>query len=128
MKEARLANSWRRRNNDLKQQERQRQATRQAITNSRSEGTTRNYGREHLSAALRTHLSHRARHDDVREELRLQDSTATEQRRPGQSKRKRRAGFITLAPDHLMAIDGHDKLRRRGIEIYAAIDAYARRI
>jgi len=27
-----------------------------------------------------------------------------------------------------MVIDGHDKLRRWGIEIYAAIDAYARRI
>jgi len=27
-----------------------------------------------------------------------------------------------------MAINGHDKLRRWGIEIYAAIDAYSRRI
>jgi len=65
VKEARLANNWRRRNNDLEQQERLRQATREAIINSRSEGTTYNYGREHLSAALRTHYSHRARHNDI---------------------------------------------------------------
>jgi len=55
--------------------------------------------------ALRTQHSHRPWQQDVTEELRLQDSTALERRRVGQSKRKRRAEFITLAPDHLLAIN-----------------------
>ena len=128
VKEARLANGWRRRNNNPEQQLQQRQDTRQVIAEAIAEGTTRNYGRNHLMTALRIHHSHRARQDDVIEELRLQDSTASERRRLGRGKRKRRSEFITLAPDHLLAIDGHDKLRRWGIEIYAGIDAYSRRI
>ena len=100
VKEARLANGWRRRNNNPEQQLQQRQDTRQVVAEAIAEGTTRNYGRNHLMAALRIHHSHRARQDDVIEELRLQDSTASERRRLGRGKRKHRSEFITLAPDH----------------------------
>jgi hypothetical protein len=126
VKEARLAKDWRRRNNNPEQQEEQREATRQTIAGSLSEGTTRNCGHDHLMTALRIHHNHRARQLDVKAEPRLQDSMGSRPRRPGPSQRKRRNEFITLGPDHLMAIDGHDKLRRWGIEIYTAIDAYAR--
>jgi len=65
VKQARLKQGWRRRNNDTEQQEQQRQAIRDSI----SEGTTRNYGRTHLMTALRIHRSHRARKGDVEKEL-----------------------------------------------------------
>jgi hypothetical protein len=45
-------------------------------------------------------------------------------------KRKRGERRVPLipGPDHLWSIDGHDKLRNYGIEIYAGIDAYSRRV
>jgi hypothetical protein len=36
--------------------------------------------------------------------------------------------LIIPGPDYLWSIDGHDKFRNYGIEIYAGIDAYSRRI
>src|SRR5437763_985243 len=42
--------------------------------------------------------------------------------------RHQRAEFINPGPDHLWCIDGHDKLKAWGIHIYAAIDAYSRKI
>jgi hypothetical protein len=44
VEEARLAQGWRRRNDDPEQQEQQRQATRQTVQESLSKGATRNYG------------------------------------------------------------------------------------
>jgi len=61
---------------------------------------------------LRTHYQYRPRQRDINAELRLQDSKGSQQRRPGPSQRKRRSEFITLGPDHLLAINGHNKLRR----------------
>jgi hypothetical protein len=43
-------------------------------------------------------------------------------------KRTHGKNFITPGPDSLWAIDGHHKLTRWGFEIYAAIDAYSRKI
>jgi hypothetical protein len=70
---------------------------------------------------------YRAREDDVRNALKLQDPTGTKTRKP-EAKRKRRLEYIVPGPNFLWSIDGHDKLANYGIEIYAAIDAYSRRI
>lgn len=43
-------------------------------------------------------------------------------------KKLTRGEYIVPGPNHLWAIDGHDKLAKYGIEIYAAIDAYSRHI
>ena len=61
VKRARLANGWRRRNNDPEQQLQQREDTRQAMVEALSEGITRNYGRNLFMTALRTHQHHRSR-------------------------------------------------------------------
>ncbi|POR31425.1 Uncharacterized protein TPAR_08364 [Tolypocladium paradoxum] len=40
----------------------------------------------------------------------------------------RRAGWTTPGPDFIWSLDGYDKLKKWGIEIYAGIDAYSRMI
>ena len=52
----------------------------------------------------------------------------TTARRFGPKKRHQRGEFIVPGPDWLWSIDGHDKFRNYGIEIYAAVDVYSRRI
>jgi hypothetical protein len=39
-----------------------------------------------------------------------------------------RGEYIVPSPDFIWLIDGHDKLSRFGIKIYACIDAYSRMI
>ena len=39
---------------------------------------------------------------------------------------RERGEFITPGPNFLWSVNGHDKLRAFGIEIYGAIDAYSR--
>ena len=41
---------------------------------------------------------------------------------------RRRAEYIVPGPDWLWSLDGHDKLAEWGFQIYAAIDAYSRKI
>jgi hypothetical protein len=80
-----------------------------------------------LQSNLRRQQGYRAREDDVRNTLKLQDPAGTETRKPG-TKRKRRLECIVPGPNFLWPIDGHDKPANYGIEIYGAIDAYSRRI
>jgi hypothetical protein len=42
--------------------------------------------------------------------------------------RRRRRNFISPGPDYVWSIDGYLKLQEYGIEIYAAIDTYSRKI
>ena len=41
---------------------------------------------------------------------------------------KPRGEYIVPGPNYLWSLDGHDKLKAWGIEIYSAIDAYSRYI
>jgi hypothetical protein len=75
---------------------------------------------------LRRH-GHRARQLDVADALRLFDPEEVARRVPGLRKR-RLENYITAGPDHLWCLDGHDKLAEYGFEIYAALDAYSRKI
>lgn len=43
-------------------------------------------------------------------------------------KKLERKEFTIKGPNHVLSIDGHDKLSRFGFEIYGAIDAYSRYI
>jgi hypothetical protein len=56
------------------------------------------------------------------------DKQGTLARQLGPKKRRKRGEFITRGPDWLWCIDGHDKFRPWGIFIYAAVDAFSRRI
>ena len=73
---------------------------------------------------LRREQGYRAREDDIRNALKLQDPAGTETRKLG-TKRKRRLEYIVPGPNYLWSIDGHDKLVNYGIEIYGVIDAYS---
>lgn len=41
---------------------------------------------------------------------------------------RRRGEYIVPGPDYIWSCDGHDKLAKWGVQIYAAIDAYSRHI
>ena len=71
---------------------------------------------------------HDAREDDVRDALLTLDDKGIESRRQGPKKRYIGGEFITPDPDWLWCCDGHDKFRNYGIEIYAGVDVYFRRI
>ena len=43
-------------------------------------------------------------------------------------KKKRQDNYVVPGPDWLWCLDGHDKLSRFGIEIYACVDAFSRKI
>ena len=126
VQQARLANGWRRRDRLPEQQEEQQQQTADAVADLISD-SGRNFGQRYLTTALRLQ-GHRARHHHVAAELRQQDPESAAHRKPGKGRRHRRAEFINPGPDHLWCIDGHDKLKAWGIEIYAGIDAYSRKI
>jgi hypothetical protein len=67
--------------------------------------------------------------DHVRAATKILDEQGVDSRKPGMKrKRGERKVPLVLGPNHLWSIDGHDKLRNYGIEIYAGIDAYSRRI
>jgi hypothetical protein len=126
VKRLRLANNWLYRHNTDSVAANRTETfalTRQAL----DEGTIRCYGRGLLQSYLRLQ-GHHAREDDVREALAHLDPEGTEARRRGPDKTRKGGEFITPGPDFLWYCDGHDKFRNYGIEIYAAVDAYSRRI
>jgi hypothetical protein len=55
------------------------------------------------------------------------DPEGVAQRQPG-FRRPRLENYITSGPNFLWCLDGHDKLAQYGIQIYAAVDAYSRKI
>jgi hypothetical protein len=80
-----------------------------------------------LQSNLRRH-GHRATEDHVRAAINILDAEGSEARRPGIKRKREIKRPIIPGPNYLWAIDGHNKFRNYGIEIYAAIDAYSRRI
>jgi len=122
----RTAKGWKHRTKNSAEREENWAKTFDRVGQALAEGTVRSYGREMLHSNLRRQ-GYRAREDDVRNALKLQDPVGSEARKPG-AKRKRRLEYIVPGPNYLWSIDGHDKLANYGIEIYGAIDAYSRRI
>ena len=90
-------------------------------------GPSRSFGREKLQTSLRQG-GHRATEDHVHAPLKLLDDKGSEARKPGMKQKRQLQAPCIPGPNHLWSIDGHDKFRNYGIEIYAGIDAYSRRI
>jgi len=129
VQEVRLRHGWRRRAANDEQLAEQRAETFQMVQEELEEGTIRAYGRELTKTHLLTHRAYRAREDDVRDALRKLDDKGTAARKPGPKRRRKRGGeYIVRGPDWLWCIDGHDKFRNYGIQIYAAVDAFSRKI
>jgi hypothetical protein len=128
VEEVRLAHGWRRRGGNDGQLAISRAETFSFVEEALQQGVVRCYGRGLLRAFLRVKYRHQAREDDVRDALAQLDPAGTEARRKGPNKRHKGGEFITPGPDWLWCCDGHDKFRNFGIEIYACVDAYSRRI
>jgi len=124
VKEIRLKHGWLRRADTYEQMIQQRAATFTTVEQSLAEGTTRSYGKGFFKTAL-LHQGHRVRNDDLQDAMQLLDKPGTESRKPFMKKLKQ-GEFITPGPNWIWSVDGHDKFRNFGIEIYAGIDGYSR--
>jgi hypothetical protein len=87
----------------------------------------RSYGRRWAIAYLRHRFSHRARQYDVANTQRPFDPEGVTSRLP-RIRIKRLENYITAGLDYLWCLNRHDKLAQFGIGIYAAVDAYSRKI
>jgi len=125
VQEIRLLFGWHRRNLTPTQSTAQQQLTQQCVSQLIA-GEGRSFGRRWAMTYLRRRGC-RTRQLDVADALKLFDPEGVARRAPGIRKR-RLENYITTGPDHLWCLDGHDKLAQYGIEIYAAVDAYSRKI
>lgn len=83
------------------------------------------YGRNLMQSHLKREGNRYSQHQ-IRNALAIVDPEGLENR---QSRKKMfRVPFITDGPNHIWSVDGHDKLKHFGIEIYGAIDVYSRYI
>lgn len=81
------------------------------------------FGRHYLYTHFRKHGCVIPR-DPLFKIYRELNPDAVARRRTAQQRRRRE--FIVPGPNFIWSIDGYDKLKRFGIEIYACIDAYSR--
>jgi hypothetical protein len=128
VKRIRLAHDWRRRGDNDDQLAASRAETFSLVKQALQQGAVRCYGRGMFRTFLRVRYQHQAREDDVRDALAELDAVGTEARRKGPKKTPHGTEFVTNGPDFLWCCDGHDKFRNFGIEIYACVDAYSKRI
>ena len=89
-------------------------------------GPGRAFGARWFVTYLRQ-LGIRVRRDDVAGALRQLNPEAVILRCP-LLRKPRLENYTTSGPNFLWCLDGHDKISQYGIEIYAAIDAYSRKI
>jgi hypothetical protein len=110
----------------LEELQKQRDECVKALQDALAEGTIRAYGQTLLFAHLRRHHI-RIRFNDMKDVLRELDPINVRHRQPGMQSNPR-GEYICQGPDEVWSIDGYDKLKRWGINVYGAIDAYSRRI
>jgi transposase InsO family protein len=127
VKRIRLQQGWLRRYNNSTVAEAEQAITFNTIEQLLAEGRIRQYGRRQLIIHLSRKYGRRPRGNDVREALQALDAYGVTSRTPGMRK-KRQDNYVVPGPNWLWCLDGHDKLSRFGIEIYACIDAFSRKI
>jgi hypothetical protein len=127
VKKLRLASRNLMRNNDVPTQQSQQQATHQAMGDLVLYGTGRRFGNEWARTHLARKFGLRTRQKDVVSGLRLANAAATAARYP-LLRKQRLENLIVDGPNQLWCMDGHDKLSQWGFQIYAAVDAYSRKV
>lgn len=127
VQEIRLKKRWLRRTCDPTERVERQLETEQHVQELFHHGSGRSYGRKWTLTNLRRRQGHRARQQDVEKALREVNPVGVASRRPG-LRRSRLDNYITDGPNQVWCIDGHDKLAPYGIQIYAAVDAYSRKI
>jgi hypothetical protein len=90
-------------------------------------GSGRSYGRNWASTFLKEKLKYRARRRDIAAALRTLNPEDTAAQTPG-LRRARIKNYITDDPNQLWCLDGHDKISQYYIQIYAAVNAYSRKV
>lgn len=91
------------------------------------QGPARNYGRNMMWSYLRTELHLNLRRDDVHTALvHIYQQQGRSRERQQHPTHRRQAIF--RGPNWVWSVDGHEKLRNWGIDIYGAIDGYSRYI
>jgi hypothetical protein len=126
VKAVRLEHGWKRRANTIEELQKQWDECVKALQDALAEGIIRGYGHRLLWAHLRR-FQLRVRISDMREIIRALDPANVRHRKPGMTTITR-GEYICAGPDDVWSIDGYDKLKRWGINIYGAIDAYSRRL
>ncbi|KAL6405412.1 integrase core domain protein [Ilyonectria robusta] len=84
------------------------------------------YGRSFLQSYLRQQQQLWVPRDPLFEMYKVMFPNDVEMRR--RTMRRKKGQFLVPGPNYQWCIDGHDKLKAYGFEIYAAIDAYSRNI
>ena len=103
-------------------------STRQHVYELITNGPGRSYGIRWATHHLRRILGYHARYTDVADALREFDPAGVRSRTPGLYKLPRQENYITAGPNEIWSCDGHDKLRTFSFQVYAAVDAYSRKI
>ena len=101
--------------------------TQQYVARAILNGPARSFGSRWFTSYLRQEFGYRARRDDVAVAQQRLDPEGVAQRLPG-PRIPRQENYTTPGPNFLWCLDGHDKLSQYGFEIYAAVDAYSRKI
>lgn len=127
IREIRLRQSLHRRHNDPQVREQHRQTTTDLVQNLVLTGSGRQFGRIWTQTHLLRKLGYRARDHDIESALKAVNAEASASRRP-KLRQSRLDNLLTDGPNQLWCMDGHDKLSPFGFQIYAAIDAYSRKI
>jgi hypothetical protein len=105
----------------------QQAATKQQVQQALSDGIGRSFGSRWFTSYLRHQFGYKARRDDLAAAQKQLDPAGVTSRLP-RLRRERQENYVTSGPNFLWCLDGHDKLAQYGIEIYAAVDAYSRKI
>ncbi|KAK2923019.1 hypothetical protein FoTM2_017261 [Fusarium oxysporum f. sp. vasinfectum] len=84
------------------------------------------YGRRFLQPYLRQQQQPWVPRDPLFEMYKIMFPNEVEMRK--RMMRRKKGQFLVPGPNYQWCIDGHDKLKAYGFEIYAAIDAYSRNI
>jgi hypothetical protein len=115
----------RRRARTVEQQQDADRLIRQLVAQELATGKIDGYGRTFLYTYFRQQGCPFAR-DRLFQIYRTMNPVAVENRK--HDLQRQRGAFITPGPNHVWSIDGYDKLKPYGVEIYACIDAYSRYI
>jgi hypothetical protein len=130
VKSIRFQNRWYRRTNNAGVRQDHKAETQNFIQQLlQHDGTQRSYGHRQMIAHLASQYGFRPRKDDVLHAMKQLDQYGAWLRDPRvQKPESRRDVYESEGPDWLWCLDGHDKLKRFGIEIYGCVDAYSRKI
>jgi hypothetical protein len=126
VKTIRLKSGWQRHSTGAQKAARAAQTLHQ-VEQVVTHGPGRTFGRGWMITYLRQHCGFKAHQNDVATAQRQLNPEGVAARRPG-GRKKRLENYITSGPNFLWCLDGHDKLAQFGIQIYAAVDAYSRKI